>query len=87
MNSRDRQSQRGFARGIYKKNARLVGLPWSHTFTKISLVTLDGDIVDSENAVNFEMGMHLNYTVHKPNIYTIWYMKYHSIFCKIGMRK
>ena len=31
--------------------------------------------------------MHLNYMVHKPNIYTIWYIEYNSIFGKIGVRK
>ena len=31
--------------------------------------------------------MHLNYTVHKPDIYTIWYIKYDSICYTIGMRK
>ena len=46
------------------------GMAWHDTtrydtLPKKSLATLDADIVDSENAVQFKMGMHLNYTVHK----------------------
>ena len=41
-----------------------------NTLPKISLATLDGDILDSENAVKFEMEDAL--ILHKPNIYTIW---------------
>ena len=29
--------------------------------------------------------MHLKYMVHKPNIFTIWYIKCNSIFHIIGM--
>ena len=31
--------------------------------------------------------MYLKYTMHKPNIYTIWYIECYSIFDKIGIRK
>ena len=31
--------------------------------------------------------MYLKYTVHKPNIYTIWYNKYGGTFDEIGMRE
>ena len=31
--------------------------------------------------------MYLKHTMHKPNIYAIWYIEYNSIFDKIGMRK
>ena len=30
--------------------------------------------------------MHLKYTTSKPNIYTIWYIEWNSIFDKIGIR-
>ena len=56
-----------------------------NTLPKISLATLDGDILDSENAVKFEMEAAL--ILHKPNIYTIWYITYNNIFHKIGVRK
>ena len=50
-----------------------------------SLAALDGEIVDPEIAVEFQM--YLKYTVHKHNIYTIWYIKCNSVFYQIGMRK
>ena len=31
--------------------------------------------------------MNLKYTMHKPSIYTIWYIECNSIFGKIGMKK
>ena len=31
--------------------------------------------------------MYLKYTMHKSNIYTIWYIEYNSIFDTIWMRK
>ena len=36
---------------------------------------------------NLNCEMYLNCTMYKPNIYTIWYIEYNSIFDKIGMRK
>ena len=29
---------------------------------------------------NLKCGMYLKYTMYKPNIYTIWYIEYNSIF-------
>ena len=38
--------------------------------------------------LNLKSGMYLKYTMHKPNIYTIWYIECNSIFFyKIGMRE
>ena len=31
--------------------------------------------------------MYLKYTMHKPNIYIIWYIECNNIFYKIWMRK
>ena len=31
--------------------------------------------------------MYLKYTMHKPNIYIIWYIEFDSIFDEIGMTK
>ena len=36
---------------------------------------------------NLKCEMYLKYMMHKPNIYTIWYIEYNSIFGTIGMRK
>ena len=41
---------------------------------KKSFATLDGEIVDPKIAVNLKCGMYLKHTVHKLNIYTIWYI-------------
>ena len=51
---------------------------------KISLATLDADIVDSENAVQFKMGDALKPHGAQINIYTIWCIKYSNIFHEIG---
>ena len=31
--------------------------------------------------------MYLKYMMHKPNVYTVWYIEYDSIFDKIWMGK
>ena len=31
--------------------------------------------------------MYLKYAMHKPRLYSIWYIEYDSIFDKIGMTK
>ena len=54
------------------------------TLPQISLATLDADIVDSENAVQFKMGDALKLHGAQINIYTIWCIKYSNIFHEIG---
>ena len=44
-------------------------------------------IVDLTIAWNFPCGIHLEYGVHKTNIFTIWYTKCDSIFDEIRMMK
>ena len=51
---------------------------------KISLATLDADIVDSENAVLFKMGDALKLHGTQINIQTIWSINYSNIFHEIG---
>ena len=60
-----------------------------NTLPKISLATLDGDIVHSDNAVKFEMARGCTLTTRCTNLTcnTIWYIKYGNIFHKIWMRK
>ena len=36
---------------------------------------------------NLKCRMYLKWTMPKPNIYTIWYIEWNSIFDKIGVRK
>ena len=64
---------------MYSNGSTYRWIPYS-TFSQTSLATLDGEIVDPDIAVKFEIRMHLKYTVHKPNTYNVWYIKCESIF-------
>ena len=57
-----------------------------HTHQK-GLATLDGEILDPKIRVELEIRDVIKVHDAKPNIHTIWYIEWNSIFHKMGMRK
>ena len=58
-----------------------------HIHSPKCLATLDGEIVDPEITITLKCGMYLRCTMHKPNIYTIWYIECNSICHEMRMKK